>query len=293
MIRRKKINLRKVCYRTVLLLVVLLLVPLAWAMPRDPDTELTVHHFYVACDQCHLEPARDSSLPVGELFGDQNQMCMQCHPVDATLNHPVGVAVPDPPEDVLPLDQDSNITCVTCHEEKPLYDDGFELRQAKPYFLRLQGSELCGSCHNTMGSDLREQAHWQFAVQAHLNARQLNPESEAAYDADDESSDELVDVESRTCLSCHDDMATSIEHNSMDDFSEHTTRAEHPIGIDYAKIASDNRHDFNYPLLDQTRIRLFSGKLGCGSCHSLYNNKSEFLVINDDVGAMCRDCHIK
>lgn len=289
---KSKRDIGSVCVRTGLLVAALLLaVPLAWAMPRGiSGGDATVHHFNLSCIQCHLEPEENSLKPVGELFGDRIQMCVQCHPIDSTFDHPVGVTVSMPPAN-LPLDENSQITCLTCHEEVQAVDRVFDVSFSKPYLLRQQGFQLCASCHDAMGSTMKERSHWQFSTFAHLDRKRINRQSDVGFKPD--ISVGLVDVESHTCLGCHDDMSVAIGKNSSAGFDAYATRMEHPIGIDYAEAVFDNSREFRYPLSDQDGIRLFSGKVGCGSCHSLYSTSSNHLVSTFDNGILCRTCHIK
>ena len=39
------------------------------------------------------------------------------------------------------------------------------------------------------------------------------------------------------------------------------------------------------------RIRLFNGKVGCGSCHNPYSKNAKFLVIETEGGRLCLSCH--
>lgn len=65
---------------------------------------------------------------------------------------------------------------------------------------------------------------------------------------------------------------------------------DHPIGMDYSRVALQKASRYRYPLMNH-RIRLFDGRVGCGSCHSLYSNERKFLVQHNYRGALCRECH--
>jgi predicted CXXCH cytochrome family protein len=41
------------------------------------------------------------------------------------------------------------------------------------------------------------------------------------------------------------------------------------------------------------QIRLFDGRLGCGSCHSLYSQQQKKLVMSNQNGKLCIKCHNK
>ena len=69
--------------------------------------------------------------------------------------------------------------------------------------------------------------------------------------------------------------------------------ASHPIGMDYRYTALNKSQFYFYPSRDQKRIRLFNGKLGCGSCHSLYAQTKNNLVagFDNDNSELCLKCH--
>ncbi len=70
----------------------------------------------------------------------------------------------------------------------------------------------------------------------------------------------------------------------------------HPIGVSYslrprsANGRSQSKRMVPAWALNQ-RIRLFGGKVGCGSCHSNYAQYQSNLVMPNDHGQLCRSCH--
>ena len=104
----------------------------------------------------------------------------------------------------------------------------------------------------------------------------------------------IADDESRSCLSCHDEVNANIR-SEFDINKKGSTRfsssSSHPIGMSYRNVASKKTNKFNYPLSHNERIRLFDEKVGCGSCHSLYSDKKFFLVQDNHGSALCFQCH--
>ena len=67
---------------------------------------------------------------------------------------------------------------------------------------------------------------------------------------------------------------------------------DHPVGIEYRYSAQKNPGRFRNLLDQDHKTRLFDGKVGCGSCHSLYADNASFIVASDSE-VLCRNCHIK
>ncbi len=104
-----------------------------------------------------------------------------------------------------------------------------------------------------------------------------------------------IDPESMTCVSCHDDITVSVPQENetyRQRRARWTTMSDHAIGMRYAAVARQIG-EFNYPPTDAERIRLFDGKVGCGSCHSLYADNPAYLAVKQNYGRLCRSCHIK
>ena len=67
--------------------------------------------------------------------------------------------------------------------------------------------------------------------------------------------------------------------------------SDHPIGMDYADTARRKSKQYLYPQRDEQRTRLFNGRLGCGSCHSLYAQQDNHLIDSNVNGELCTKCH--
>jgi predicted CXXCH cytochrome family protein len=40
-------------------------------------------------------------------------------------------------------------------------------------------------------------------------------------------------------------------------------------------------------------VKLYEGKIGCGSCHNIYSKEKYMLVISNDSSVLCLECHLK
>lgn len=69
--------------------------------------------------------------------------------------------------------------------------------------------------------------------------------------------------------------------------------AQHPIGVVLAEIASKKPKRFNPPAFLNKQMRLFDGKIGCGTCHSGYSKEKNMLVTDNRAETLCLQCHIK
>ena len=249
--------------------------------------DLPLHHFDLPCHTCHEAPD-DNGVVTADVTGGCTHV--GCHDYDPVINHAVDVV----PVGVVPagmkLDDQSRITCLTCHEDSAAAEDN----DAEGRFLTSpSGMGFCGSCHVGTGETPREMAHWQFSTKAHLG--DINPDSEA----EKEIFVGEVDGESRNCLSCHDDVTVTVpsfNESSMQRANRWNKMTDHPIGMEYSRVAMSGTYrakSYVYPLNQDIGIRLFEGKVGCGSCHSPYSNQKSNLVMENRKSELCKQCHDK
>jgi predicted CXXCH cytochrome family protein len=109
-----------------------------------------------------------------------------------------------------------------------------------------------------------------------------------------------LDEESQTCLSCHDGtVATGIGVGGDEVPGVHA--GSHPVGVAYVDGALPGIKKpgggGGYGQLRaatglDSRIRLFSGQVGCGSCHSPYSQEQKLLVMSNYRSALCMNCHL-
>ena len=249
------------------------------------------------CAACHsgekppdLEPPVAAEAappwPTYPLQGpDQSTMCRSCHPVDGSWVHPVDSVPRFPLPAGFPLDAAGRLVCSSCHD--PHRAAGGALA-ASTGLLRgnASGAAFCSSCHSSIGQgDIRA---WHVLVAESAHGAEMR-EGAMAWGP--------VDRVSAGCLGCHDGTAASnvARSGSIDPFSL-TLNDSHPIGMDYRDSVGQRRlgrtgtNLRDAALLDE-RIRLFDGKVGCGSCHNPYSDRSFFLVMERAGGELCMSCH--
>ena len=258
---------------------------------------IPLHHFQLSCDTCHTsDPApgisnNEADAGIYSIKGDINKLCTSsgCHDFEPSLNHPVGIRPKAKIPEGMPLDMNSRITCLTCHDgSEPAGATQHPDRGQERFLTRPEGREFCGSCHRQMLGNVKQRSHWQFSTRAHLGS--INTQL-PDYETEGTGFDEL-DAESRTCLSCHDDVSAFIPPNyetRRQKAIRWADMSDHPIGMNYDNVVSRRPNDYK-PLFDEG-IRLFDGKLGCGSCHSLYAKDKNHPEQNINTAAFCRKCH--
>ncbi len=262
--------------------------------PIDSQRSIPLHHFDLPCSSCHdpdtaTEERKSKGENLWQATVNINQACTLsgCHNYDAMLSHPVGVTVNNSAAIDLPLDSFSRVTCISCHSEpqpKQSSDDRERMLHVR------NGAELCGSCHVQMQGMEKNQAHWQFSNRAHLGQIKPGPEQNTSPAVPFGN----LDPESISCLGCHEDITATVPG-----FNETATQKsfrrshmkDHPIGMEYSRVQAQSRGRFRSPHTKNERIRLFDGKVGCGSCHSLYSDYNNHLVDEDAKKSLCFQCH--
>ncbi len=274
------------------------LLGIAGASSDISQKRISLHHFDMPCQSCHdpsntTDESKMSGGSIWKMSTDVNNACSSsgCHDYNATLDHPVGVTASGITASDLPLDDYSRITCLTCHLE-PDSSIGSKVDDTEQEaMLRLPDeSDLCGSCHLQMAETMGKSSHWRFSDKAHLGSigSQSNQTKQQVYFAGG------IDSESRTCLSCHEDISVTIPSYN-ESHSQKKSRwgqmSDHPIGMDYSRVALQKMGKYNYPIMNNDNIRLFDGKVGCGSCHSPYSKEKNNLVQSNYRSALCFQCH--
>jgi len=235
-----------------------------------------------------ITPSNSASSPASPLAYRADQ-CAGCHRMDAAFSHPVGVAPTMPVPTDLPLES-GKVTCLTCHEvggsdahaHARQYHDGMLRRGA-------DGARLCTQCH-TDTSRSAKAMHAMALNRAHLIASPGRPAAA--------SLGRSLDQESQNCMTCHDGtLATEVSAHSVGNFGQSDALGDHPIGMAYPDAAAiASRASGQSSLIPQgsldPRLRLFDGRLGCGSCHSPYSTEKKQLVISNTGSKLCLSCHI-
>ncbi len=255
------------------------------------ETSIPLHHFDIACDNCHdLTPESNENFTYKETTINQGCSLVGCHAYDSQMSHPVGVKVKSIPEGI-PLNSNSEITCITCHQMSivpEVIDPNTHESNDTLVINTTPHFDLCSSCHAQSGGSLKKQSHW-TAVSAHLVKLNPNTASETTL-----GMTEMVDAESRSCLSCHEDVSVSIpafNGNAGYRNTNSESMSGHSIGVNYNRAQMRLGAASKYRTNLKKKIRLFDGNVGCGSCHSLYSKNHMNLVRENPKGELCMECH--
>jgi predicted CXXCH cytochrome family protein len=247
--------------------------------------DIPLHHFELSCDTCHSAGARGyDSSEVGEFKSSINQLCSQsgCHDLDSVLSHPVGIRPIVAIRQDMPLDQDSRLTCLTCHL--------VSISSQKDKMLHVPNEAgFCAKCHLEMGGTVMKRSHWRFSTYAHLGSINPNKQHLSSFET---VGDIDIDKESHSCLSCHDNISAPIQSTSWPRSQRRESMSDHPIGMSYQEVAMRKTGQY-FPLAGTPQIRLFDGRLGCGSCHSLYSQQQNKLIMSNENSRLCIKCHNK
>ena len=217
------------------------------------------------CFKCHLSLSGSKKV----FIKDIDKLCEECHK-DMGLSHPSGIRPSMALPAVFPVDWRGRVTCTTCHD--------IHKKDAKGDLLLRGGNKagrvFCFLCHkDTIGK--------------HAGSNQP-AHSGSGFEVIDWKNP--VDDLSLECLTCHDSSIAVSKEIGMGAWS-HRTGGEHPIGIAY--MEAYRKGGFNHPSTFKKYIKLYGGKVGCGSCHNMYSKEKYDLAIDNKGSALCMACHIK
>jgi predicted CXXCH cytochrome family protein len=206
--------------------------------------------------------------------GFTDMQCMSCHQMPGGFSHPVNIVVRPGMAPELPL-QNGKVVCTTCHESG--IDDHRLARANGDPLLRIENSlVLCSQCHDS-SHNTRASQHALALGRAHLTN---TVKSKAGG---------LI-RETQNCLTCHDGLIS--QDVAMSVSSSRDAMSEHPVNVTYRsrlETAAEVRVKPAGSL--NPAIRLFDGKIGCGSCHSPYSTQESLLVMSNTRSALCFGCH--
>ena len=113
-----------------------------------------------------------------------------------------------------------------------------------------------------------------------------------------------LDEESIQCIKCHEAFFAEGTPPKVC----HKDGCDHPVAVDYARLASTNASLKSPSELDPA-IRLFDGRVGCATCHVPYNEYDHLMLAGkraampdipdpmlnvDNTGSgLCLECHRK
>lgn len=242
--------------KMLLLLLAFLLLPLLTTARR------TAHNFEGECDMCHVSLADNKMI----FTKDIDFLCETCHD-ELGFSHPSGLKPSFSLPEGFPLDWAGRMTCATCHnihgEEKNL--------------LRGQtGRVFCYSCH---GENF--ETHFAEAEPTHSTGKPSRTGFQTL------SYEGSVDSLSLECMGCHDETIVKGAGVWTD-----RSGGSHPIGVDYMEAYRKDMKRLRHPSTLNPAIKLFNGKVGCGSCHNIYSKEKFYLTVRKDrKSSLCTSCH--
>lgn len=205
-----------------------------------------------------------------------SNVCVTCHPgTTGRISHPVDITpgIDLPPR--LPL-VNGRMSCLTCHVVHPTPFRGKPFRRS---LLRKtgRGGPFCRACHpkNANHHALFEKAHPVSRSNTRLRL--------------------ALDAHTQKCFRCHD---RHLHPFGAEAGGSRAGRSEHgpaqlPVGAVLADVAAKNPKSFNPPAFLCAQMRLYDGRIGCGTCHSAYSKQKHMLVAGNHAGELCLQCHIK
>ncbi|OGW61496.1 MAG: hypothetical protein A2V83_01145 [Nitrospirae bacterium RBG_16_64_22] len=263
------------------LLVGLGLVAVVLATVRADGRVRDGHRFDGRCQECHAgDPGKSGGAFA--VRAEIGRVCESCHREAVSLSHPVGMVPTFAIPHDFPLDDSGRVTCVTCHKTHRGASE-----PERPFMLRREGRgrSFCLSCHKVLFGRGGREEHRTGMESAHVrrSARLI-----------EDPRGQPVDSLSQNCLQCHDDTIAKSARVATAGTWDHGPRTgvSHPVGVDY-QAASLRTRGFRPPGALDPAVRLFAGRVGCGSCHSPYSTLPAQLVMKNERSRLCLTCHIK
>jgi len=238
------------------------------------------HGFEGLCLNCHTKrPRPGEERPV--IKRDVSAECKRCHEEQDALSHPIDVRPAASVPDFMPLDGRGMLTCVTCHS---VHKPGFGPSHLR---ARVGGPGFCVLCH----SGLDEKMHSVFGVGAHMGGA-----VKVGYGPGSKGNVRLDEM-SIKCMSCHDailgDESTVTNFDIFRNLHDNKTALTHPIGVLYSEAKRKYRGAYRSFLELPPQIKLYGGRVGCGTCHSPYAGGRAQLVMSNFGSNLCLACHVK
>lgn len=233
---------------------------------RDPREDAQASH----------PSLEDLGLPAGDAVG----ACTTCHESPPEVTHPVGVVPSMQVPRGFPLDPAGRTTCLTCHDVPgqaggPGTGVAFFLRRERP------DGPFCTQCHRQQPG-ARRNPHASPGQAAHGGSLRASRGSTAA-----------IDDESASCMGCHDGSIAGeadIEiRPAADAESGPGIGRSHPVGVEYQAARHGTSLAPSGP--GSVVVRLYAGRVSCGSCHSPFSVQPKMLVMSNQGDALCLTCH--
>ena len=255
-------KLKNLNYELILFLVISIICISCFSLAKPP-----IHDFEGKCSLCHLMVAGEKEIIKDIFVKEIDFQCKGCHN-KLGLSHPTGMKPTMDMPNGFSLDSRGRLTCATCHKN---HGEGlYLLNMEKP------GRSFCHLCHR----EGLKNAHSGLGSDARSAAKKYEITDKAVF----------VDDISAECMNCHDstpDKGLNLGAGTW----LHDQGGSHKIGVDYMRAYA--KGGFNHPSMMHKNIRLFNGKIGCGTCHSGFSEEPAELVINNRGSALCLQCHRK
>jgi len=224
------------------------------------------------CEMCHVDADNDP----GNLKPMSNSRCVGCHAdLQWSQPHPVDIAVNSLLPDDLPL-VNGRLGCITCHFAHS-FSDKYKNRSGNLLRRPGRGDLFCADCHH--GIDAKSHVVYE---NIHRDSYRLS------------ALDMSLDTYTLQCVECHDRyLDRSFGFETAGKRGGFNSRSNHPVGVSLTQIAAKNPQKFNHPDTLPQNVRLFNGKIGCGTCHNAFSKEKFMLVVNNRRSRLCLRCHIK
>ncbi len=229
------------------------------------------HLSEMRCGKCHLTNAPMVPAQARKLVASQEIICGSCHAKALQMSHPSGFVPQGKLPADYPADWKGDLTCSTCHE----------VHGTRAGLLRgdKRGQAMCLSCHDRAFFDHMKDTGNSLQQAGHLGAA-IAPGNRIE-----------IDPISLQCMGCHDSQsdAGGVRVDRSGVMRHISGAANHPIGIPYPVFVRSG--EFHPRNMLPKQILLPDGKLGCVSCHQVYNKQHGRLVMSNEGSALCLQCH--
>ena len=252
------------------------LICLLVVLATQAESEVKPPHQFLRnqCGLCHA--TADGTDDVTNLQPVSSEICITCHSgITGSMSHPVDITPGNllPPE--MPL-VNGRLSCLTCHFVHPT---SLQTNRFRRSLLRKtgMGAQFCMTCHPRGAND-----HTLF---------------EKAHPGSSSTIGRHVDLDAYTlqCAQCHDrHLRPGRDVVGRGKWRRPANgQGRHPVGVELADVAAKNPKRFNPPFFLSEQMRLYDGRIGCGTCHSAYSKEKNMLVTDNRAGDLCLQCHIK
>jgi predicted CXXCH cytochrome family protein len=224
------------------------------------------------CGLCHVDADKDPSN-LKTIF---NSKCVGCHAeLKESKSHPVDIY----PNILIPSDMplsNGKLGCITCHYFHP-FSDTYKNRSGNLLRRPGRGAVFCVACHQ-----INEKDHIAFENIHRDSYRRLSV------------GNSRLDMYTLQCVECHDKyLDRSFGSFAGGGPNPISGLSSHPVGVSLERIAAKKPRRFNFPYALPGEIRLFNGKIGCGTCHNAFSKEKSMLVMNNWRSRLCLKCHKK